>query len=268
MLRIPALRRAFLVIAALALTVVAAPLTTTAGAATPKPTIVLLHGAWADGSSWSSVTAALQRQGYTVDVPPNALRGLASDTADLRDYLKTIDGPVVLVGHSYGGAVITDAATGNANVRALVYVDAYIPDEGETLLQLTAAQPGSAFSDPAKAFDIVPLTDGDSDLYIKPSVFHAAFAADLSAARAAELASTQRPLAASILQAPSTAPAWKTIPSYVLIGTKDRVLPPVEQEFLAARAKAHVVKVDASHASPLSRPGAVTRLIETAATKR
>src|ERR1022692_3364156 len=118
----------------------------TASSATPttaKPTIVITHGAWADGSSFARVVRGLQAQGYTVDVPANPLAGLASDTATLADYLKTVSGPIVLVGHSYGGMVITDAATGNAQVKALVYVDAYIPAAGESALQLTGAQPGS-----------------------------------------------------------------------------------------------------------------------------
>jgi pimeloyl-ACP methyl ester carboxylesterase len=261
------IRRAIVAVALIAVSAFALP--GAAGAiANPKPTVVLVHGAWADGSSWSGVTAALQRQGYDVRVPPNPLRGLGTDTAALRDYLKTIRGPIVLAGHSYGGAVITDAATDDDQVKALVYIDAYLPDAGETILQLTGAKPGSAFSDPAKAFDLVPLSGGDTDVYIKPSVFHAAFAADLDRRAAAALAAQQRPLAASILQEPSTAPAWQTIKSYVLIGTEDKVIPPAEQVVMAARAKAHVVKVKSSHVSLISHPAAVADLIETAAGAR
>jgi pimeloyl-ACP methyl ester carboxylesterase len=123
----------------------------------PKPTVVLVHGAWADGSSWAAVTAQLQRQGFTVRVPANPLRGVASDAQYLRDYLATIPGPIVLVGHSYGGMVITNAATGNANVRALVYVNAFLPEKGETVEQLNSAQPGSAL-DPNTAIDAVPFS--------------------------------------------------------------------------------------------------------------
>jgi pimeloyl-ACP methyl ester carboxylesterase len=222
----------------------------------------------ADGSSWNGVTARLQKAGYTVDVPPNPLRGLASDSAYLASYLQTISGPIVLVGHSYGGAVITDAATGNGAVSALVYVDAYIPDEGETILQLTAAKPGSAFTDPAKAFDLRPYTggpDGDADLYIKPSVFRADFAADVPAARTALMAAAQRPLAASVLQQPSSAPAWKTIPSFSVYGTQDRVIPPAEQLVMAQRAHAAVTRVTASHVALVSQPGAVAGVVERAA---
>ena len=236
-------------------------------ATTPKATIVLVHGAWADGSSWARVTARLQRAGYTVDVPPNPLRGLASDAAYLAGFLQTIKGPIVLVGHSYGGSVITDAATGNPAVKALVYVDAFIPDEGETVLQLSSAKPGTALSDPAKVFDFVPYpgaVGGDVDLYIKPSAFRAVLAADESKHDAAVLAAAQRPLAASALQAESTAPAWRTIPSWAVIGTQDRAIPPAEQVVMAQRAHAKITKVRAAHLSMVSRPRVVTKVIRRA----
>lgn len=239
----------------------------TAGAATgpTKPTVVLVHGAWADSSSWSRVVRRLQARGYVVDVPPDPLRGLASDSASLGSFLAAISGPVVLVGHSYGGAVITNAATGNANVKALVYVDAFAPDLGESVQQLVAAQPGSALAgNPADVFDVVP-SGGGADLYIKQSVFPAAFANDLPPRKAAVLAATQRPLDASAAAEPSGPPAWKTIPSWYLVGTADRVLPPAEQEFMAARMHAHTVEVNASHLSMLSRPEQVTKLILQAA---
>jgi pimeloyl-ACP methyl ester carboxylesterase len=257
--------RALLVVgAAVALALAGA---VTAGAAT-QPTVVLVHGAWADGSSFDGEVGRLQRAGYTVDVPANPLRGLASDTAYLASYLKTVRGPVVLAGHSYGGAVITGAATGDANVKALVYIDAYIPDQGESILKLTGAKPGSAFADPAKAFNLLPYVggpEGDVDLYIKPSVFHADFAADLTSRQAARLAATQRPLAASVLGAPAGVPAWKTIRSYSIFGTQDRVLPPAEQTAMAQRAHASITRVKASHLALVSQPDAVTAVIERAA---
>jgi pimeloyl-ACP methyl ester carboxylesterase len=243
-------------------------------AAPPKvpaalPTVVLVHGAWADSSSWSGVVGRLQRAGYTVDVPPNPLLGLSFDSDVLASYLRTVSGPIIVVGHSYGGAVITNAATGDAQVKALVYVDAYMPAQGETILRLTGAKPGSALTNVAATFNAVPFTGlsgPDDELYVKPSVFHADFAADLSTSDAAILASEQRPLAASVLQQPSGPPAWKSIRSYVLIGTADRVLPPAEQEAMAARAHATVVKVaGGSHLTLISHPGAVSRLIERAA---
>jgi pimeloyl-ACP methyl ester carboxylesterase len=231
-----------------------------------KPTIVLVHGAWADASSWSGEIKRLQADGYTVDAPPNPLRGLPQDSADLADYLATVPGPIVLVGHSYGGAVITDAATGNPNVKALVYVDAFVPAEGETLQQLVGAQPGSvlAVADPTTVFNVAPYFGapaGDVDTYLKPSLFHADFAADVSARKAAEMAATQRPLTASATVEPSSAPAWKTIPSWYLVGTADKVIPPAEQLAMAQRARSHITSVRASHASLVSQPDAVVQLV-------
>jgi pimeloyl-ACP methyl ester carboxylesterase len=237
------------------------------------PTIVLVHGAWADGSSWAAVTTRLQRQGFTVDVVPNPLRGVASDAQYLRNHLSTLSGPVVLVGHSYGGMVITDAASGNANVRALVYVDAYIPQQGESVEQLTAAQPGSEL-DPDSAINAVPLQDPagdvqDVDLYVAPRLFPALFAAGAPATVAEGLAADQRPLTLSALtEALPGVPAWQSIPSWALIGTADRVLPPAEQQVMADRAHAHVTRVDAPHLAMITDPDAVTGLIAAAAGRR
>jgi pimeloyl-ACP methyl ester carboxylesterase len=236
----------------------------------PKPTVVLVHGAWAESSSWSEVVRRLQRDGYTVEVPPNPLRGLAGDAASLAAYLQTIVGPIVLVGHSYGGAVITDAAGGNANVKALVYVNAFIPDRGETVVQLASAQPGSALAvaDPTTVFRLVPFpgsTPGDFDAYIVPDVFEDAFANDLPRHTAAVLAATQRPVTLSALATPSGPPAWRAIPTWALVGTIDRVLPAEEQAAMAERARAHTVRVSASHLSMISRPKEVTDLIRDAA---
>jgi pimeloyl-ACP methyl ester carboxylesterase len=236
---------------------------------TPKPTVVLLHGAWADGSSWAAVTAKLQRDGFTVDVVPNPLRGVASDAQYLRDYLATVAGPVVLVGHSYAGMVITNAATGNGNVRALVYVDAFIPQRGDTVQQLAGAQPGSGL-DPNTTINAVPIRDAagnvaDVDLYVKPTLFPALFAANVPANLAAVLAASQRPeTLSSLSEAFTGVPAWETIPSWALIGTDDRVIPPAEQQIMADRAHAHIVKVAAPHLSMVSDPDAVAALISTA----
>jgi pimeloyl-ACP methyl ester carboxylesterase len=228
-----------------------------------KPTIVLEHGAWADGSGWSGVVTRLQQDGYTVDVPPNPLRGPASDSAYLASYLATVPGPIVLVGHSYGGFVVTNAATGDMNVKALVYVDAYIPAQGETLNSLTAQFPGSQVT-PA-ALNFVPSPGGVTDVYIKPSQFRGILANDLPAGQAAELAATQRPIAATALTELSGPPAWTTIPSWDVIGTADHAIPPAAQEFMAARAHAAVTKIDASHLSMISHPGEVANVIEEAA---
>jgi pimeloyl-ACP methyl ester carboxylesterase len=235
----------------------------------PKPTIVLEHGAWADASSWDKVIQRLQADGFTVYAPPNPLRGVSYDSSYLADFLSTIPGPIVLVGHSYGGFVITNAATGNPNVKALVYVDAFVPDQGETLLQLVSAQPGSCLGgNPADVFNFAPYPGapaGDVDTYIKPSLVPGCFASGLPASQAAVIAATQRPLAASTLQEPSGPPAWKTIPSWDVIGTADKVLPPAEQLFMAKRAGAHVTDVNAGHLSMIADPGVVARVIEQAA---
>src|SRR6266496_2259122 len=200
-----------------------------------KPSIVLVHGAWADGSSWSRVVGLLQVQGYTVYVPPNPLRGLASDSAYIASFLQTITGPIILVGHSYGGAVITNAATGNPNVKALVYVDAFAPDQGETVLPLAGPDSDLAV-DPTTVFDFVPYPGapaGDIDLYLKQSVFLTSFANGVPPPTASVLYATQRPITLSAGNQPSGVPAWKTIPSWYLVGTEDKVIPPTQQRFMA-----------------------------------
>jgi pimeloyl-ACP methyl ester carboxylesterase len=233
----------------------------------PKPTIVLVHGAWADASSWDQVIGQLQENGFTAYAPPNPLRGVSYDSAYLKDFLSTIPGPIVLVGHSYGGFVITNAATGNPDVKALVYVDAFIPDQGETVQGLTDAQPGSCIGENALTF--VPYPDpavpGDVDVYLKPSLVPSCFANGLPPSQAAVIAATERPLAASALQEPSGPPAWKTIPSWDVIGTADHALPPAEQLFMAKRAGAHITEVNAGHLSMIADPQTVAQVIEQAA---
>jgi pimeloyl-ACP methyl ester carboxylesterase len=253
--------------AALILTAAIVPAATasaaTSGSSNHKPTVVLVHGAWADGSSWSRVVSGLQHDGYTVDVPPNPLRGPASDSAYLASYLKTITGPVVLVGHSYGGFVITNAATGNTNVKALVYVDAFIPSEGDTVNELTAQFPGTQITPDALTF--VPSAGGVVDAYIRPALFRGILANDLPRDQAAQLAATQRPLAASALGETAGAPAWSTIPSWAVVGTADHAIPVAAQKFMAKRAGAKVTTVNASHLSMISHPNTVRDVIEDAA---
>ncbi|MDH2415236.1 alpha/beta hydrolase [Nocardioides sp. CER19] len=231
-----------------------------------KPTIVLVHGAWADSSGWSGVITRLQRRGFTVLAVANPLRGLSADSAYVRAFLETVPGPIVLVGHSYGGAVITNAATGNENVRALVYVDAFAPDKGETVNSLVGA--GSALAgDPATLFDVRPYPGaptGDADVYLKPSVVTDFFAQDLPRREALVLAATQRPLTLAAGTEPSGEPAWKTIPSWYLLGTRDRIITPASQLFMAERAGADITRVRASHVSMISHPEAVVRLIRVA----
>ena len=234
-----------------------------------KPAIVLEHGAWADASSWDKVIRQLQEDGFTVYAPPNPLRGVSYDSTYLTDFLSTIPGPIVVVGHSYGGFVITNAATGHPSVKALVYVDAFIPAQGETLLQLSSAKPGSCLGgNPAGVFNFAPYPGapaGDVDTYIKPSLVPSCFASGLAPSQAAVIAATQRPLAASTLQEPSGPPAWKTIPSWAVIGTADQVIPPAELTFMAQRAGAHITDVNAGHLSMIADPETVARVIEQAA---
>ena len=234
-----------------------------------RPIIVLEHGAWADASSWSKVIGLLQQDGFTVYAPPNPLRGVSNDTTYLTDFLTqnaALAGrPVVLVGHSYGGFVITNAATGNSNVKALVYVDAFIPAAGDTLGSLTGT--GSCLG--SNAFNAVPYPNAqnnDVDLYIKQSVVPGCFASGLPPSQAAVIAATQRPLAASTFGQKLTGPpAWKTIPSWAVIGTADQVLPPAQQTSMAQRAGAHITDVNAGHLSMIADPEAVARVIEQAA---
>jgi pimeloyl-ACP methyl ester carboxylesterase len=244
-----------------------------------KPTIVLVHGAWADASSWNRVIPLLQQEGYTVDAPPNQLAGLTSDAAYLRSYLATISGPIILVGHSYGGAVITNAATGNPNVKALVYVDAFAPASGETLEQLTFSTPGSCLAgggNLSNVFDFVTnpaQPAGDYDLYLKipPGAdyagFDACFATFVPPREAALLAAGQRPLALDSFTTPSGTPAWQTIPSWAVIGTDDQAIPPAELTFMAHRANSQITYVRAGHLSMITQPetvvGVITQAIQT-----
>lgn len=228
-----------------------------------RPTIVLVHGAWADGSGWTKVVKRLQHEGYPVRVPPNPLRSLPDDSATLKSFLGTIAGPIVLVGHSYGGAVITNAATGDPDVKALVYVDAFAPDKGETIFPLVGA--GSALAaDPATLFDAVPYPGGpagDVDLYLKKSVFLTSFANGVPPREAKALYATQRPFALSAGSQPAGEPAWRTIPSWYLLGTRDLIITPEAQRSMAERAGSTIKEVRAGHLSLVSHPGAVVRLI-------
>jgi pimeloyl-ACP methyl ester carboxylesterase len=228
----------------------------------PKPTIVLVHGGWADASSWNAVTQRLQDDGYTVIAPAVPLRGVQTDSAYLSSVLATITGPIVLVGHSYGGALITNAATGNPNVKALVYVAAFAPDLGETVGQILAMNPGSQAAPPNLTFRPYP---GGADVYITTSAFHSVFCADLPAKTAAVMAANQRPIEAAALGEPSGEPAWKTIPSWYLVASNDQAIPPATERFMAKRADATTVEIASSHVAMISHPGVVTDLILRAA---
>ena len=232
-----------------------------------KPTIVLVHGAWADASSWNGEVERLQRDGYVVRAIANPLRGLSSDSAYVASFLATISGPIVLVGHSYGGAVITNAAAGNRNVKELVYVDAAAPAVGETVGQLSG-KTSALDAAPDTLFDSVPYPNapaGDTDLYLKESVFLQSFAQDLPTATAKALWASQRPAAMSAFTTPSAAAAWQTIPSWYVIGTADKIITPQSELFMAHRAHAHIRLVPGgSHLTLISHPQEVTEQILTA----
>jgi pimeloyl-ACP methyl ester carboxylesterase len=240
-----------------------------------KPTIVLVHGAWADASSWNGVIPVLQGAGYTVVAPPNTLRGIPHDSAVLANYLKTIAGPIVLVAHSYGGAVITNAATGNPNIKELVYIDAFMPAQGETVGQLLSQMPGSCvLANPSDAFtlSVDPFQPaGDPDAYLNGPAsgnyigFDQCFANSLTRSEAALLEAVQRPIAVGALSEQSGVPAWSTIRSWSLIGTRDHVIPPAELTFMAKRAGSQIEYVTAGHASLIAQPLQVAKFIARAA---
>jgi len=229
---------------------------------TDKPTIVLIHGSFADASGWGGVITRLQAQGFTVFAPPNELRTIESDAAYVRAFLGTIEGPVVLVGHSYGGAVITNAAVGAPNVAALVYIAAFALDEGESVAQ--ALDLSGVPQDLSQVVDIRPFPgsgEGNGDAYIKTEVFHQAFCQDLPDELAAIMAVTQRPGALASLGIPSGPAAWKTVPSWYLVASSDRVIPPESERIMAKRAGATTVEIDSSHVAMISHPDEVTDLI-------
>ena len=232
-----------------------------------KPTVVLVHGAFADASGWNSEIKKLQEDGYTVLAPANPLRGIALDAAYIRSVLATISGPIILVGHSYGGAVITNAASGNPNVKALVYIAAFAPDEGETLGAALAGSQDSLLTLDALDIRPYPLPGGGTglDAYIKLDRFHEIFAADLPTPVTDVMARTQRPLEAGTLEEATHNPAWKTIPSWFLLPTQDRVIGTDAERAMAVRAGSQIVEVRASHAVLVSQPIKVTKLIEQAA---
>ncbi|PTQ11862.1 alpha/beta hydrolase [Sphingomonas oleivorans] len=229
-----------------------------------KPTIILVHGAFADSSGWNDVIARLEKKGYPVIAAANPLRGVASDANSISAIVRSVSGQVVLVGHSYGGAVITEAAHGNSNVKALIYVAGFLPEAGESSLSLSGKFPGSTLG---QALMSVSLPDGTTDLYIRSAKFHDQFAADVPPARTALMAATQRPVSQAALAEPSRTAMWKSLPSYVIYGSSDRNIPAAAMKFMADRAHARktVVIANASHALMVSRPTEVAAIIEEAA---
>ena len=250
----------------------AASVASAAGAAAVKPTVVLVHGAFADASGWSAEVRYLTRHGFPVIAPANPLRDLAGDARYIHDLVATIPGPVVLVGHSYGGAVIAAAAKGAANVKALVYVSAFIPEQGRPAAYYTDGKnfPGSLLSQDTLLFRPTynPVLGGtaptnDFDVYINPVDFRAIFAADRSPAQAALLAAEQRPVTASAYYEQST-PAAR-LPSWDLISLDDKAIPPAAQRYMAQQAGARVTAIHSAHDSLISHPDVVDDLIVQAA---
>jgi pimeloyl-ACP methyl ester carboxylesterase len=233
----------------------------------PKPTVVLVHGGWDNSTGWNAVVEQLQRRGYPVIAPANPLRGLASDAEYVSSILDTIEGPVVLVGHSYGGAVITNAAVGHDNVDALVYIAGFAPAEGESLVQLVSMNPGSEIGPDTLITRRYPLPDGTQgvDLYLTRDGVRTAFAADVPRRVADQMHATQRPFSEAAFGSPSGTPAWATIPSWYLVASRDRAIPPATQRFMAERAGAHTSEVRSSHVPQISQPEATVTIIRQAA---
>ena len=227
------------------------------------PTVVLVHGAFADAGSWAGVIQALQGAGISVLAPANPLRGVASDAAYLASVVNQIPGPVVLVGHSYGGVVTSNASLMASNVVGLVYVAAYLPDEGETL-QAMAEQATDSLIGPALRPAQFPTGDSatpGTEFYVDPAQFAAAIAADLPAEQAAVLAASQRPVSAMAFGEPSGPVGWKTLPTWAAISPSDRAIGPSGERFMAERAGATIVEIDGSHLLMISQPQAVANLI-------
>jgi pimeloyl-ACP methyl ester carboxylesterase len=225
------------------------------------PTIVLVHGAFADSASWDRVIDLLPAE-HRVIAAANPLRGVAADAESVSDLVRSIDGPVVLVAHSYGGAVISNVAADAGEITGLVYVNAFAPDAGEHCFQLAGMFPGSMVGE--STVWPVPRSDGTTDFYIAPDSFHDVFCADVSAPQAAVMAKTQRPATQEALTEASGAhPLWKELPSWFLIGQEDRVIPAALQRFEAERAGARrsIEIPGASHAAAVSEPRAVVELI-------
>ncbi|MHA3021942.1 alpha/beta hydrolase [Mycobacterium sp. BMJ-28] len=235
----------------------------------PKPTIVLVHGAWADTSSWDGEVTGLRQRGYPVRAIANPLENLTTDAESVADFLKSISGPVVLVGHSYGGSVITEAAEGMPNVKALVYVDAAAPDVGETNGSLSGADSALNQQPANDLFDKVAYPGappGAANLYLKEDIFLKHFGDDLPADIAHRLWATQRAASTAAFDTPARYAAWKTIPSWYFISTGDQIITPTSEHAMAARAKSVVTDfIGGSHLTLISHPDAVTAVIVAAA---
>jgi len=231
------------------------------------PTVVLVHGGFADASFWTPVIKELQSRGVPVVAPPNPLRGLAEDAEYIASFVNQIEGPVLLVGHSYGGAVITVAGAAAENAVGLVYVAAFILDEGESFAEVFAGFPDTPLLEAVRP-GTYPLANGETavELSIAPELYQSAFAADLPSETTEVLAVMQRPFAA-IFEDRAEAAAWKTLPSWAVVATADNAIHPDAERHMARRAGAETIEVDASHSIALSQPTAVAELIAKAVEK-
>ena len=241
-----------------AITAPRSPALAHAASGAPKPAVVLVHGAWADGSGWADVMRALQRQGYTVTAVQNALHSVEGDIETTRRVIVAQQGPVIVVAHSYGGAVITGAAAGLPNVKALVYVAAFAPDAGEILGQLVGRLGPSDL-------DAALRPDAAGYLYLDRAMFHDVFAGDLPRAESDVLAAVQKPVNSAIFGQQLAVAAWRTIPSWYLLARDDHTIKPALQRFMSARMGARVTEIEASHLVFISHPQAVVRMIDEAA---
>lgn len=249
-----------------ATTTIATALLSGVGIAEPaKPTIVLVHGAFADSSSWNGVVANLKNDGYTAVAVANPLRSVSNDARVVSDVVASIAGPVVLVGHSYGGQVISNVSLGRENIKSLVFVAAFAPDAGEAAAELASKFPGGTLGEALAP--PVKLSDGGVDLYIDQAKFHDQFAHDVPAETAVLMAAGQRPITEAALTEKSGEPAWKSLPSYFVYGDGDKNIPAEALGFMADRAnsKNTVVVEGASHVVMVSNPQVVADLIEEAA---
>ena len=234
-----------------------------------RTTIVLVHGAFAESASWDGVIEPLVAEGHRVIAAPNPLRGLAADAASVGDIVRTIEGPVVLVAHSYGGAVISNVDRDAGEIVGLVFVNGFAPESGENCFGLAGIFAGSRLGE--DTVRPVPRSDGTTDLYIVADSFHDVFCQDLPASQAARLAATQRPATQEALVEPSgERPLWKDVPAWFLIGEEDRVIPTELQRYMAHRARSQRTTMieGASHAMPVSRPDATVHPILEAAALR
>lgn len=232
---------------------------------TKSTTIILVHGAYAGSSSWNNVVAELVAKGYPVMAAANPLRSVKGDADYVSSLVKSVKGPVVLVGHSYAGSVIANAANGNDNVKGLVFVAGFAPESGESAFDLSGRFPGSTLG--AALAPAVALSDGSKDTYIDQSKFWAQFAADVPEAEAVKMAATQRPVTEAALSEPAGQPAWKTVPSWFIYGSLDKNIPAAVHAFMAKRAGAkETIEVKgASHVVMISHPREVVAMIEKAA---